>query len=60
MLCSKTESEVNAEEKKDEETSNSRLGRCKLSKELEETLGREISMIEVVDALFSFQTSTTA
>ena len=59
-LYSKNESEANTEEKEDEETSNNRPGLCKPTKEQEEILDREISMNEVVDALFSLKTNTTA
>ena len=59
-LYSKTELEDNREEEKDEETNDNRTSRCELSKEQEEALDREITMNEVVDALFSLQANTTA
>ena len=59
-LYSKPESEVNTKVKEDDETSNSRRGPCKPTKEQEEILDRELSMNELVDAPSSLQTNTTA
>ena len=59
-LYSKTALNDYAKEEKDETTNNSLSGRCKPTKEQEEALDREITINEVVDALFSLQMNTTA
>ena len=59
-LYSKTELDDSTEDEKDEATNKSQFSRCKPSKEQEEALDKEITINEVVDALFSLRTNTAA
>ena len=58
-LYSKAKEDENTEKKEEDETNN-HISWLKLNTDQEEALNKKITMTEVVDALFSLRTNTTA